>query len=92
MSYKIAPEDSRFWKCEWMNCDNGLGLAGNGMCSARGEWENKECPKFKKATCEHGIEYDAGCQKCAKKNKEIWDKWDKQEQADLLERIKEYPC
>jgi hypothetical protein len=46
--YKIAPEDSSQWKCNWINCTHGLGLAGNGTCSARGEWFNSKCTKFEK--------------------------------------------
>ena len=45
---KIAPEDSRFWKCNWIECLGGAGLSGNGMCGDRGEWDNPHCPKFNK--------------------------------------------
>jgi hypothetical protein len=46
--YKCAPEDSSLWKCNWTECLGGCGLAGNGMCSDRGEWDNPNCPKFNK--------------------------------------------
>ena len=46
--YKCAPEDSSLWKCNWIECLGGCGLAGNGMCSDRGEWDNPNCPKFNK--------------------------------------------
>jgi hypothetical protein len=45
-SYKIAPEDSRLWKCSWLNCAHGMGLAGSGNCSARGDWDIKDCEEF----------------------------------------------
>ena len=41
-----APEDSTKWKCDWLNCDWGLGLAGRGICSANGTWGYKNCKKF----------------------------------------------
>ncbi len=41
-----APEDSSKWKCNWLECANGLGLAGAGRCSADGYWGYKNCPKF----------------------------------------------
>ena len=34
------------WRCNWLYCAHGMGLAGMGQCSARGEWWNKDCPKF----------------------------------------------
>ena len=43
---KPAPEDSKRWKCNWRKCAGGMGLAGRGLCSFRGEWWNKECPCF----------------------------------------------
>lgn len=45
---KVAPEDSSLWKCNWLNCLHGCGLAGNGSCSAGGEWNNPKCPQFTK--------------------------------------------
>ena len=45
---KVAPEDSRKWKCNWIECLDGCGLAGNGRCSADGEWDNVKCPQFNK--------------------------------------------
>jgi len=44
--YKIAPEDSTQWKCNWLHCAGGMGLAGHGMCSFRGDWSKKDCPKY----------------------------------------------
>ena len=43
---KIAPEDSKLWKCNWMDCSGGCGLAGNGRCPFNGEWDNPKCPQF----------------------------------------------
>lgn len=43
---KIAPEDSTLWKCNWLNCVHGCGLAGSGICSRDGEWDNPKCPQF----------------------------------------------
>ena len=45
---KVAPENSLDWKCDWMDCLHGCGLAGNGRCSADGEWNNMSCGKFTK--------------------------------------------
>jgi len=33
-------------KCNWLECAGGIGLAGNGNCSFRGQWDNEECPLF----------------------------------------------
>ena len=33
-------------KCRWIECVGGLGLAGNGCCSFRGDWDRIDCPKF----------------------------------------------
>jgi len=44
--YKVAPLDSSEWKCDWLRCAGGLGLAGNGWCSFKGDWTKKKCPKF----------------------------------------------
>lgn len=41
-----APLNSQRWKCNWLHCVHGMGLAGMGRCSAFGEWWNKDCPKF----------------------------------------------
>ena len=41
-----APMNSERWKCKWLTCAHGMGLAGMGRCSTRGEWWNKKCPKF----------------------------------------------
>ena len=45
---KIATVDSQNWKCNWIECLDGCGLAGNGCCSAHGKWNNPNCPKFNK--------------------------------------------
>lgn len=44
--YKVAPEDSHYWKCNWLDCAGGMGLAGNGWCSFRGDWNKKNCKLF----------------------------------------------
>lgn len=44
--YKRAPEDSTHWRCNWLKCAGGMGVAGNGMCSFRGDWSNPDCPDF----------------------------------------------
>ncbi len=33
-------------KCNWRKCGGSMGLAGNGCCSFRGEWNNLDCPEF----------------------------------------------
>ncbi len=43
--YKIMPEET-YPKCNIFNCAGGMGLAGNGWCSFRGEWDNPNCPLF----------------------------------------------
>jgi hypothetical protein len=42
-----APEDSSLWKCRWIECMGGCGVAGSGYCTEHGEWDNPNCPKFK---------------------------------------------
>lgn len=37
--------DEKKWKCNWMKCAYGMGLAGRGRC-AFGDAEDKECPYF----------------------------------------------
>lgn len=71
---KVAPEDSTFWKCNWIHCVNGCGLSGHGVCSARGEWNNPNCPQFEQTACEHGIFTVFECAKCTRKNTEIMDR------------------
>lgn len=46
--YKRAPDDSTQWKCPWRECAHGGGLAGRYVCSARGEWWNPECFKYRR--------------------------------------------
>ncbi|MHA1968392.1 MAG: hypothetical protein ACW964_11375 [Candidatus Hodarchaeales archaeon] len=41
-----APLNSDRWKCNWIECENGMGLAGMGLCSARGWWWDEKCPFF----------------------------------------------
>ena len=45
-AYRIAPLDSREWKCNWLECAGGLGLAGCGICTFRGDWADENCEKF----------------------------------------------
>lgn len=33
-------------KCNWLKCAHGMGLAGNGCCSMRGDFTNANCPQF----------------------------------------------
>lgn len=33
-------------KCDWLRCAAGMGLAGNGNCSFRGNWKDKDCVMF----------------------------------------------
>ena len=42
----VAPLDSTQWKCNWLKCAHGCGLAGRGICSVRGEWWDSKCSKF----------------------------------------------
>ena len=35
-----------FVKCRWLECFAGLGLAGHGICCARGAWDKENCPDF----------------------------------------------
>lgn len=49
--YRRAPCDEHgnltdVVKCRWLECEGGKGLAGNGMCSFRGDWGNPKCGKF----------------------------------------------
>jgi hypothetical protein len=37
---------SKVVKCNWLKCAGGLGLAGNGCCSFRGDYDNEYCSKF----------------------------------------------
>ena len=46
IEYKVAPEDSRAWKCNWRNCAGGIGLSNCGICSFRGRWDTSYCPLF----------------------------------------------
>jgi hypothetical protein len=45
-TYKCAPLDSSKWKCNWIECAGGMGLAGNGCCSFYGTWDKKNCKYF----------------------------------------------
>jgi len=42
----IAPLDSCTWKCDWLHCLAGMGLAGNGCCFLFGMWWHSACPCF----------------------------------------------
>lgn len=33
-------------KCNWLKCAGGMGLAGNGCCSFRGDFDKENCPLF----------------------------------------------
>jgi hypothetical protein len=41
-----APLNSCRWKCNWLDCAHGVGLAGSGLCSGCGWWWEKNCPGF----------------------------------------------
>ncbi len=41
-----APMNSARWRCDWLSCISGDGLAGRGICSARGEWWRVDCPEY----------------------------------------------
>ena len=56
-----APMNSERWKCRWLGCINGMGLAGRGICSARGEWWNKDC-----------LDYET-IEELEKRHKEAWE-------------------
>ena len=43
----VAPEDSSKWKCNWLGCEGGMGLAGMGCCSFQGDWRKKNCKRFR---------------------------------------------
>jgi hypothetical protein len=60
--YKVAPEDSSKWKCNWIKCAHGMGLAGNGCCSARGDWNKKYCKSFitEEDLCKKWVNYMRG--------------------------------
>ncbi len=46
ITYKVAPEDSRLWRCNWRTCAGGIGLSDCGICSFRGRWDTSYCPLF----------------------------------------------
>lgn len=46
IDYKVAPENSRLWKCNWRNCAGCIGLSDCGICSFRGRWDTSYCPLF----------------------------------------------
>lgn len=33
-------------KCNWLNCAGGTGLAGQGLCSFKGDWDKEKCLQF----------------------------------------------
>jgi len=67
----IAPEDSSLWKCNWIECEAGGGLAGHGYCFRNGNWQDQDCAKWKEATCQHNVKVGQECPKCQKLNAEI---------------------
>lgn len=50
MKAPMTDEEFDHWKetvkCNWLKCAGGLGLAGNGCCSFRGDYDNPLCEKF----------------------------------------------
>jgi len=44
--YKIAPESFEGVECNWLECAGGMGLAGHGFCSFRGDWSDPNCQDF----------------------------------------------
>ena len=46
IDYKVAPIDSRLWKCNWRLCAGGYGLKNCGICAFRGRWDISYCPLF----------------------------------------------
>jgi len=43
--YMVKPEGINA-ACNWIECQHGCGLAGMGICSARGTWWKKKCKSF----------------------------------------------
>lgn len=72
-----APEDSKHWKCNWITCEGGSGMAGNGICPFKGYWWDKRCYKYNEGKCQHGVGVTNVCAKCNKMNIEIVRKLDK---------------
>ncbi len=58
-------EDSSRWKCNWTQCEGGAGLAGSGVCSSGGEWDNPDCPEFVMLRCQHNVRVYLRCTRCA---------------------------
>jgi hypothetical protein len=50
MTKPMTDEEFLNWKnvvkCPWLKCAGGMGLAGNGCCSLRGDYKKIICPKF----------------------------------------------
>jgi hypothetical protein len=50
MTNLMTDEQFENWKtvvkCNWLKCAGGMGLAGNGCCSFRGDFTNPTCPRF----------------------------------------------
>jgi len=70
-------------KCDFLNCAAGAGLAGNGICFFRGEWDNPDCPKFFPETvevlwnlvCSQLQETYGGEVEAPYRDREMWDLW-----------------
>ena len=45
-AYVVREEDNGDPACDVIRCAHGMGLAGMGRCSTRGEWWNRGCPYF----------------------------------------------
>lgn len=46
MTYEEFDDWKNVVKCGWLECAGGMGLAGNGSCSFRGDFTNPNCPNF----------------------------------------------
>jgi hypothetical protein len=44
----VPPDQEHLMKCDWLNCEAGIGIAGCGCCFLHGEWWKKKCKQFKK--------------------------------------------
>ena len=50
MKPPMTDEEWLHWKdivkCDWLHCAGGMGLAGNGCCAFRGDYDKADCAKF----------------------------------------------
>ena len=50
MKPPMTDEEWLHWKdivkCDWLHCAGGMGLAGNGCCSFRGDYDKTDCAKY----------------------------------------------